>query len=233
MCRSARVAGRAVRRRPRLAGGAAVESLGRAEAARTMPRHVGRIMSGLCAATVGMYGAMGNVRHDLRVLHAGNQQVPTDARTHGPAEAAAPPAHITTMTAYGYNASAQAGWCSWGKSFNLTELIQGFEQHGLPGLYRIDCVGCQELENGGGKHLPDPGFAAGVICDGRNCSTCPNVYHMCEKSRGDKTNWDEQTLQLLNLAKPHLISGALRGVFLGEASIHARLSLYLFVLAYH
>lgn len=62
---------------------------------------------------------------------------------------------------------------------------------------------------------------------------------MCEKSRGDavgtqaiptttrfpvvlteclcsQTNWDEQTLTLLNLAKPHLISGALRGVFLGD-----------------
>ena len=42
------------------------------------------------------------------------------------------------------------------------------------------------------------------------------VYHMCEKSRGDATNWDEQTLFLLNLAKPHLISGALRGVYLGD-----------------
>ena len=39
---------------------------------------------------------------------------------------------------------------------------------------------------------------------------------MCEKSRGDATNWDEQTLMLLNLAKPHLISGALRGIFLGD-----------------
>ena len=39
---------------------------------------------------------------------------------------------------------------------------------------------------------------------------------MCKKSRGDNTNWDEQTLKLLDLAKPHLISGALRGVFLGD-----------------
>ena len=39
---------------------------------------------------------------------------------------------------------------------------------------------------------------------------------MCEKSRGDATNWDEQTLFLLNLAKPHLISGVLRGVYLGD-----------------
>ena len=70
---------------------------------------------------------------------------------------AAPPAHITTMTAYGFNASAQAGWCSWGKSFNLSALVEGFEQHGLPGLYRIDCVGCQGLEKGGGVHPPDPG----------------------------------------------------------------------------
>jgi hypothetical protein len=117
---------------------------------------------------------------------------------------------------YGYNASAQAGWCSWGKSFNLSQLVEGYEQHGLPGMYRIDCVGCQELEKGGGKYPPDPGFAAGVVCDHRNCSACPNVYHMCNKTLGDATDWDEQTLALLNLARPYLISGALRGVFLGD-----------------
>eukprot|EP01052_Picozoa_sp_SAG31_P012481 SAG31_NODE_731_length_12498_cov_7.368336_9_plen_215_part_00 len=94
----------------------------------------------------------------------------------------------------------------------VSALIQ---QTKLPGLYRIDCVGCQEMEDGGGKYRPDPGFAAGVICDHRNCTTCPNVYHMCKKDRGDATNWDEQTIALLTLAKPHLISGALRGVFLG------------------
>ena len=32
----------------------------------------------------------------------------------------------------------------------------------------------------------------------------------------DKTNWDEQALHLLGLAQPHLISGALRGVWLGD-----------------
>jgi len=47
------------------------------------------------------------------------------------------PAHITTMTAYGYNASAQAGWSTWGKSFNLSALIEGHAKHGLPGMYRI------------------------------------------------------------------------------------------------
>ena len=39
---------------------------------------------------------------------------------------------------------------------------------------------------------------------------------MCNKTLGDATDWDEQTLALLTLAKPHLISGALRGVFLGD-----------------
>jgi hypothetical protein len=27
--------------------------------------------------------------------------------------------------------SAQAGWCSFGKSFNLTALVEGHQQHGL------------------------------------------------------------------------------------------------------
>ena len=50
-----------------------------------------------------------------------------------------------------------------------------------------------------------------------NCTKCPLVYHMCNKtSCGDKTNWDEQALHLLGLAQPHLISGALRGVWLGD-----------------
>ena len=46
----------------------------------------------------------------------------------------------------------------------------------------------------------------------RQCPECT----MCEKSRGDATNWDEQTRFLLNLAKPNLISGVLRGVCLGD-----------------
>ena len=84
------------------------------------------------------------------------------------------------------------------------------------------------METGGGndhgKPFPkDPGFAAGVICDyhsngtapEKNCTTCPEVYRMCSKAQGDATDWDTQTLSLLGLAKPHLISGALRGVFLG------------------
>ena len=135
----------------------------------------------------------------------------------GPRALPAPvPAHITTMTAFGYDALAQAGWSSWGKSFNLSALVEGYKRYKLPGLYRIDCVGCQEEENGGGKYPPNPGFAAGVVCDHRNCSTCRDVYHMCEKARGDATDWDAQTLKLLALARPHLVSGALRGIYLGD-----------------
>lgn len=97
------------------------------------------------------------------------------ASTGGTAAAPPPvPSHIQIMSAYGYNSSAQAGWCSFGKSFNLSALLEGYEQHGLPGMYRIDCVGCQTIENGGGKYPPDPGFAAGVVCDHRNCTTCKN-----------------------------------------------------------
>ena len=58
-----------------------------------------------------------------------------------------------------------------------------------------------------------------MVCDHRNCSSCPNVYNMCNKTLGDETDWDEQTLALLALARPHLISGALRGVFLGDSAL--------------
>ena len=153
-------------------------------------------------------------QHPLLRLAALVAMATSSATTASPTKP--PPPHITTMTAFGYNASAQAGWCSWGKSFNLSALVEGYQQHGLPGLFRIDCVGCQEVENGGGIYPPDPGFAAGVVCDHRNCTTCRNIYHMCEKARGDATDWDAQTLKLLTLAKPHLISGALRGVYLGD-----------------
>ena len=140
-----------------------------------------------------------------------------------------PPAHVNIMTGCGYNASAQAGWNTFGKSFNLSALIEGYHQHGLPGVYKLDCVDCQILEKGNPAAgiRKQPGFAAGVICNARgcqtgppsdpNCTKCPLVYHMCNKtSCGDKTNWDEQALHLLGLAQPHLISGALRGVWLGD-----------------
>ena len=145
----------------------------------------------------------------------------TDSRSTPPPK---PPAHIKHMTAFGYDAAQQAGWCTFGKSFNLSALVEGHAKHGIPGLYRIDCVGCQSIENGVGKWPKDPGFAAGVVCDryapgcgdATNRTQCPEIYHMCQKSRGDATNWDEQTLFLLNLAKPHLISGVLHGVYLGD-----------------
>ena len=112
---------------------------------------------------------------------------------------------------------------------NLSALIEGYHQHGLPGVYKLDCVDCQIFERGNPATgiKKQPGFAAGVICNARgcqtgppsdpNCTKCPLVYHMCNKtSCGDKTNWDEQALHLLGLAQPHLISGALRGVWLGD-----------------
>ena len=155
------------------------------------------------------------------------------------------------MTGCGYNASAQVGWNTFGKSLcattlrspfcavaatlsarccsNLSALIEGYHQHGLPGVYKLDCVDCQIFERGNPATgiKKQPGFAAGVICNARgcqtgppsdpNCTKCPLVYHMCNKtSCGDKTNWDEQALHLLGLAQPHLISGALRGVWLGD-----------------
>ena len=129
------------------------------------------------------------------------------------------------MTAYGYDAEAQSGWCSFGKSFNLSALVEGHARHGLPGMYRIDCVGCQSVAAGdGGKYPANPSFANGVICDLHapgcgdvtNRTECPEVYHLCEKARGDATDWKEQTHFLLGLARPHLISGVLRGVFLGD-----------------
>lgn len=119
------------------------------------------------------------------------------------------PKHIKIMTAYGYDAPLQSGWSSFGKSFNLSALIEGFQQHGLPGMYRIDCIGCTKDAD------RSPGFAAGIICESRG-SSGGKVKRLCSKSRGDTTNWDEQTKKLLGLAQPHLKSGALVGIFLGE-----------------
>ena len=87
------------------------------------------------------------------------------------------PAHFKYMSAYGYNASAQAPWCTFAKSFNLSQLVEGFTNFGLPGLYRIDCVGCE------GSQAKSPGFAAGIICDLPVSKRPPgrNPYHFCEK----------------------------------------------------
>jgi hypothetical protein len=122
------------------------------------------------------------------------------------------PAHIKIMTAFGYNASAQAGWSSFGKDFNLTNLVVGHQQHDLPGMYRIDCVGCEATAKN------EPGFAHGIICDDPAAKrpAGKNPYHFCSRSRGDATDWDDQTKYLLGLAKPHLLSGALVGIFLGD-----------------
>jgi hypothetical protein len=132
------------------------------------------------------------------------------ART--PAAGAAPPKHVKYMSAYGYNASAQATWCSFGKSFNLSQLVEGHKTFGMPGLYRIDCVGCE------GSQAKSPSFAAGIICDLPTAKRPPgrNPYHFCQKRKGDTTDWDEETAKLMALAKPHLLSGALSGIFLGD-----------------
>ena len=136
------------------------------------------------------------------------RQPPQDVRATTGMRAPTVPKHIQIMTAYGYDAPLQAGWSSFGKSFNLSALIEGFQQHGLPGMYRIDCIGCTaDAER-------SPGYAAGIICESRG-STGGRVKRLCSKSRGDTTNWDEQTKKLLGLAEPHLKSGALVGIFLG------------------
>lgn len=118
------------------------------------------------------------------------------------------PPHIQIMTAYGYDAPVQAGWTSFGKSFNLSALVEGHRSHGLPGMWRIDCIGCQHLAK------TWPGFASGVICEG--VVSGRRVKRMCRKTQGDSTDWDEQTRYLMRMARPHLITGLLTGIFLGE-----------------
>jgi hypothetical protein len=81
------------------------------------------------------------------------------------------PDHVTIMTAYGYDAAAQANWSSFGKSFNLSQLVEGYSSYGLRGMYRIDCVGCEHLR----KHNPQAGYAAGVICH----NSSAKVESMC------------------------------------------------------
>lgn len=124
------------------------------------------------------------------------------------ARADAVPNHIKIMTAYGYDAPVQAGWSSFGKSFNLSALIEGHRLYGLPGMWRIDCIGCQNLAE------KSPGFASGVICEAKLNGN--RVKRMCQKSNGDSTDWDEQTRYLLSMARPHLVSGLLTGISLGD-----------------
>ena len=117
------------------------------------------------------------------------------------------PAHIKIMTAYGYDAPVQAGWSTFGKSFNLSALVEGHRAHGLPGMWRIDCIGCQNVAK--------PGFASGVICEVKQANGT-KFKRMCSKVEGDSTDWDDQTRHLLVMAKPHLISGVLTGISLGD-----------------
>lgn len=124
--------------------------------------------------------------------------------------AVVPPAHIVEMSAYGYNASAQAAWSTFGKSFNLTELVRGHATDGLVGVYRIDCIGCESL----GRR--DPGFASGVVCDYHNATLNATRVRLCCSACGDTTDWRPQTLSLLSRARPAFVSGALRGIFLGD-----------------
>jgi hypothetical protein len=87
------------------------------------------------------------------------------------------PEHLTIMTAYGYNASAQSTFCTFAKSFNLTELVEGYHATGLKGMYRIDCVGCERLWDKG------DGFAGGVICHNKSTDS----YHLCSKECGGES----------------------------------------------
>ena len=125
----------------------------------------------------------------------------------GRAPLAVPP-HIKIMTAYGYDAPMQAGWCSFGKSFNLSALVEGHRVHRLPGMWRIDCIGCQHVAK------KWPGFASGIICEAKLNGL--KVKRLCSKAKGDTTDWDAQTRHLLAMARPHLISGVLVGIFLGD-----------------
>ena len=68
----------------------------------------------------------------------------------------------------------------------------------------IDCVGCEN------KQRVDPGFAAGAICSHNQ------TYRLCSTARGDSSDWRPRTRDMLSLAKPHLASGALDGVYLGD-----------------
>ena len=49
------------------------------------------------------------------------------------------PANLRHMSAYDYDAALQSNWSTFGKSGNLSALLDGFAQHAFPGLYRIDC----------------------------------------------------------------------------------------------
>lgn len=120
------------------------------------------------------------------------------------------PPHIKIMTAVGYSPSNQTGWSSFGKSFRLSSLVEGHRDYGLPGVYRLDCVGCEGLA------AKEPGYANGIVCCTHSDCTGSPRYSMCNKTAGHHTDWDTQTRALLSLARPHFVSGALLGVMLGD-----------------
>ena len=120
------------------------------------------------------------------------------------------PPHIRIMTAVGYDPSNQTGWSSFGKSFRLSSLVEGHRDYGLPGVYRLDCVGCEGLA------AKEPGYANGIVCCTHSDCTGTPRYSMCNKTAGHHTDWDTQTRALLSLARPHFVSGALLGVMLGD-----------------
>jgi hypothetical protein len=83
-------------------------------------------------------------------------------------------------------------------------MVEGYREHKLRGMFRIDCVGCP------GSWSPRWGFAHGIVCN-------PTTrLRMCSKKLGDATDWDVATLSLLERARPHFLSGVLVGVYLGN-----------------
>lgn len=49
------------------------------------------------------------------------------------------PPSLKHMSAYDYSAALQSNWSTFGKSGNLSELVEGWEQYRFPGMFRIDC----------------------------------------------------------------------------------------------
>eukprot|EP01051_Picozoa_sp_SAG22_P010498 SAG22_NODE_949_length_6356_cov_2.100527_1_plen_448_part_00 len=110
------------------------------------------------------------------------------------------PKHVKVMTACGYNVTTQGtgGWQSFAKSRNLQQLLDGYAQHGLKGMYRVDNpdytnIACSKTNT----CAPYAAHGRGNICAFRAPGPHENAtsarhggIRLCSKAAGDRTDWD-------------------------------------------
>jgi hypothetical protein len=82
-----------------------------------------------------------HINHDASKSNKQLQNLPLASIAAAPSPPPTP-SHVVEMTAFGYDAAGQASWSTFGKSFNLSALLEGQTTHGLSGVCAvpISCV---------------------------------------------------------------------------------------------